>query len=166
MAKKELEISQEDFNKLVTKRVIELFNKSRFKNQDQLKVYLDNNPSSATISDIFNAAHNISAFKLMRILVALDGSADYVFFGKEHEQPATRENRKLLEEFEERFKKLLEANETRIMDIQDKQVNETINLIMGHKIINSDIWNAIHRFVKSNDHNKVQTVIRLIKYIF
>lgn len=137
MAKKRIEISLEQFSKEVSKRLNELFSKSaEFKTQDQLRSFLENEISTATLSVLFSGTHNISAYLLMKVIDALDGSADYVLFGKERKP--------LLAE----FKKMIEETEQSSTSINDKDIREIVLALTEMKISDMGIYETIKKFAK------------------
>lgn len=131
-------IELDEFLKLLGKRVVELFDKSEFKNQNQLHLYLDAKISTATISDLFAGKANISAYNLMLIVDALGGSADYVLFGKER-KPLLAEFRKLIEETEQSTTK-----------IDDKDIREIVLALTEKKVSQMGLFKTITKLAKLN----------------
>ena len=149
MSKNPLEIPLEQFSKNVAKRLLELFNKSEFKTQDQIYKFLEGKVSTATLSELFSGNHNITAYKLALIIDALGGSADYVFFGKE--------KRPLLSD----FRNILEQVEKESSAINDRDIREIVLALTEKKKSNMGLFQSIRKLSKLDkdiDKNKINAL--------
>jgi len=153
MPKERIKLTQEEFAKQVSKRLVELFNNSKeFKTQSQIVSYLENEITGATLSPLFAGEHNISAYYLMKVIDALDGSADYVLFGKE-KRPQLAEFRKIIEEAQPD------------LSIDDKEIKNIILKLGKLKTSDKSLFETIKLLIKENDQKKIDAIVNMIDLI-
>ena len=117
MSKKIRNMSVEEFAKTISKRINELYDKTKFKTQEELVGYInetDRKISHATVSVVKSGNHNVSAYNLALIIEAMGGSLDQIIFGKEQKVELAD------------FALMLDRARKESVAIQDKEIRDIV----------------------------------------
>jgi len=94
MTKIDKNIERDKLLQEIGARAKEIFIKSKFKSQTELRNFVDNKFSEAMLSDFFAGQSNITIYNFWLIVKAIECSADYILFGREQKPLlSTRSNK-------------------------------------------------------------------------